>query len=97
MDIAENGRVGVEKYFSGKYDMVFMDMEMPVMDGYEATRMIRKEESESNLKPVPIIALTAHALKGKEQESLEAGCTSHMTKPFKKQALLDTITKYAPS
>ena len=94
--IAENGKVGVEQYLSGRYDLVFMDMEMPVMDGYDATRMIRKQEHENNQIPVPIIALTAHALKGKEQESFDAGCTSHMTKPFKKKELLEAITKYAP-
>lgn len=93
--IAENGKAGVEKYATGSYDLVFMDMEMPVMDGYEATRVIRKQESEMNKKPVPIIALTAHALKGKEQESFAAGCTNHMTKPFKKAELLETVRVYS--
>jgi len=95
VDIAENGKVGVEKFTTGEFDLVFMDMEMPVMDGYTATRMIRKWESEKNRNPVPIIALTAHALKGKEQESLKSGCTSHMTKPFKKNELLETIAKHS--
>ena len=95
VDIAENGKIGVEKYISGRYDLVFMDMEMPVMDGYDATRMIRTWESDNNRKPMPIIALTAHALKGKAQESLDAGCTSHMTKPFKKKELLETIQRHS--
>ncbi len=90
----ENGKEGVEEYISGNYDLVFMDMEMPIMDGYEATRLIRGHESKNNKKPVPIIALTAHALKGKEQESLYAGCTTHMTKPFKKADLIKTIERY---
>ncbi|MCP4351464.1 MAG: PAS domain S-box protein [Desulfobacterales bacterium] len=94
IDIAENGRAGYEKYTKGKYDMIFMDKEMPVMDGYEAARAIRKWEQENNAGPVPIIALTAHALKGKEQESFEAGCTGHMTKPFKKRQLLEMLDIY---
>ncbi|MCP4351463.1 MAG: response regulator [Desulfobacterales bacterium] len=91
IDIAENGRTGYEKYTKGKYDMIFMDKEMPVMDGYEAARAIRKWEQENNTQPVPIIALTAHALKGREQESFEAGCTGHMTKPFRKAQLLEIM------
>ncbi len=94
VDISENGKIGLEKYKSGTYDLVFMDMEMPVMDGYEATRRIREWEVEYNVAPVPIIALTAHALRGKEQESLDAGCTAHMTKPFKKKELFKAIAEY---
>jgi len=89
--VAENGKIGVEKYTDKTFDVVFMDMEMPVMDGLAATRAIREWERQNNVRQVPIIALTAHALKGKEQESLEAGCTGHMTKPFKKAELLAAI------
>ncbi|CAN2046305.1 two-component system, sensor histidine kinase and response regulator [Candidatus Magnetomoraceae bacterium gMMP-1] len=94
LDIAENGAIGVEKHLANNYDMIFMDIEMPVMDGFEATRTIRQWEKEKDLKPTPIIALTAHALKGYNIKSLEAGCTNYMTKPFKKISLLETIDKY---
>ncbi|MBI5750198.1 MAG: response regulator, partial [Nitrospinae bacterium] len=84
IEIAENGEIAVEKFMSGKYDIVFMDMQMPVMDGYTATGIIRKWEAEKGAEFTPIIALTAHALKEDEQKSLDAGCTSHLTKPIKK-------------
>ncbi|HLA50149.1 MAG TPA: response regulator, partial [Thermodesulfovibrionia bacterium] len=76
IEIAENGEIALEKFMSGKYDIVFMDMQMPVMDGYTSTKIIRKWEAEKGSESTPIIALTAHALKEDEQKSLDAGCTS---------------------
>lgn len=94
VDIAENGKIAVEKFQTGNYDLVLMDMEMPVMDGYTATKEIRKWEAKEQKKPTPVVALTAHALKEHEQNSLDVGCTGHVTKPFRKQTLLETIHKY---
>ncbi len=94
IDIAENGEIGVEKFKSGKYDIVLMDMHMPVMDGYTATREMRKLEREKGTKPTPIIALTAYALKEDTEKSFDAGCNDHLTKPVKKQKLLEIIQKY---
>jgi CheY-like chemotaxis protein len=94
IDIAENGEIAVEKFVSGEYDLVLMDMQMPVMDGYTATRKIRKWESENQVDQTPIIALTAYALKDDEQKSLDAGCTAHLTKPIKKTMLMGTIDKF---
>ena len=94
LDIAENGEIAVEKFTSGKYDLVLMDMQMPVMDGYTATRVIRKWESQNQAETTPIIALTAHALKEDTQKSLDAGCTEHLTKPIKKAKLIETVHKY---
>jgi CheY-like chemotaxis protein len=91
IDIAENGEIAVEKFISEKYDLVLMDMQMPVMDGYTATKAIRKWERENEVKATPIIALTAYALKEDKQKSLEAGCTAHLIKPIKKQTLIETI------
>jgi two-component system sensor histidine kinase/response regulator len=82
LDLAENGAVAVEKFKSGNYDPVLMDMQMPVMDGYTATRTIRAWESQEGVKPTPIIALTAFALKDEVQKSLDAGCNAHLTKPI---------------
>ncbi len=91
MDTAENGQEGVNRFISGKYDLVLMDVEMPVMDGYTATRIIRKFEQERGTKATPIIALTANAFKEDALKSIDAGCTAHLTKPVKKAALFEAI------
>jgi len=102
IDMAENGAIAVEKFQSRAYDMVLMDVQMPVMDGYTATQAMRAWEREkigTSLKsvPTPIIALTAYALKEEAQKSLDAGCTAHLTKPIKKAALMATIQAYTKS
>jgi two-component system sensor histidine kinase/response regulator len=94
IDMAENGAIAVEKFKSGKYDLVLMDVQMPVMDGYTATREIRKWEREQGRKEIPIIALTAHAMKEDIQKSLDAGCTDHLTKPIKRATLMEAVQKY---
>ena len=76
------------------FDMIFMDMQMPVMDGYTATRAIREWERQERQRPTPIIALTAYALKEDAAKSLDAGCSAHVAKPVKKDGLLRTITEY---
>ena len=93
IDVAENGLIAVNKFKSKKYDLVLMDMQMPEMDGYTATKEIRKYEKETGMRPVPIIALTAHALEENMQKSLDAGCDDHLTKPIKKKVLLAAIQK----
>jgi len=95
IDIAENGAIAVDKFQSGNYDLVLMDMEMPVMDGYDATRTIRRWEKEQSVKATPIVALTAHALTEERQTCLDAGCTAHISKPIKKALLMETILEYA--
>lgn len=95
LDMAENGAVALAKFKSGTYDLVLMDMQMPVMDGLEATAAIRRWEGEEQRQPTPIIALTANAFEQEVKKSLAAGCTAHVTKPIKKQTLLSTITQYA--
>ncbi|MCX5828723.1 MAG: response regulator [Deltaproteobacteria bacterium] len=93
LQMAENGAVGVEMFKTGTYDLVFMDMQMPVMDGYTATQEIRRWEQDQGLPSVPIFALTAFALKEDEQKSLDAGCNGHLVKPIKKAALFEVINK----
>lgn len=94
LDIAENGAIAVEKFRAGSYDLVLMDMQMPVMDGYSATQAIRAWESEHRINAASIIALTAHAMKEDTQKSLDAGCDEHLTKPIKKNTLLKVIERY---
>jgi two-component system sensor histidine kinase/response regulator len=94
IDIAENGAIALEKFKTGKYDLVLMDVQMPIMDGYTATREIRKWERENGRKETPIIALTAHAMKEDMQKSLDAGCTDHLTKPIKRATLMEVVQKY---
>ena len=95
IDMAENGEIAVQKFTSGRYDLVLMDMQMPVMDGYSATQAIRNWEKAQGCAPTPIVALTAHALAGDAEKSLEAGCNGHVTKPIKKPKLMETIAQFA--
>ena len=95
LDMAGNGQSAVEKFIRAPYDLVLMDVQMPVMDGYTATKLIRKWEGEQHRSPAPILALTANALKGEVQKSLAAGCTAHLVKPIRKAQLLQAITQYA--
>jgi len=91
LDIAEDGGVAVEQFKRGHYDVILMDMNMPVMDGYEATRAIRAWEQQQDLPKTQIIALTALVLKEEGEKILEAGCNAHMTKPIKRQTLLEVL------
>ena len=94
IDIAENGEVATAKFMSNTYDLVLMDMQMPVMDGYTATREIRKWEAESGVKPTPIVALTASAFIEAVRKSQDAGCDAHINKPVKKSVLLEAIYEH---
>ncbi len=95
LEMAENGQIGLEKFMSDPYDLVLMDMRMPVMDGYTATREIRHWEQEQGQAPAPIIALTAHALKADRQKCLDAGCSDYLSKPVKKADLLKKIEEHS--
>ena len=95
LDMAENGAIGVQKFQSGTYGLVLMDIQMPVMDGYQATSTIRAWERSQGQEATPIIALTANAFKDDIEKSLAAGCTAHLTKPIKKQTLLEAILTYS--
>ncbi|HKW97002.1 MAG TPA: ATP-binding protein [Bryobacteraceae bacterium] len=94
LDAAPNGAIAVEKFQSRQYDVVLMDVQMPVMDGYTATREIRAWEKGHGRAPTPVLALTAHALKEEEGKSLAAGCTAHLTKPIRKDRLIAAIQNY---
>ena len=93
---AVNGLVAVESAERKAYDLILMDVEMPEMDGFRATRLIRAAELRDGRRPVPILALTAHAVKGYREKCLESGCTGYLAKPVRKQALLDAVAAALP-
>jgi CheY-like chemotaxis protein len=95
VEIAENGAIAYEKFTAGHYDLVLMDRQMPVMDGLTATRAIREWEQANHRLPIPIIALTASALKGDQEKFVAAGCTAYLTKPIKQEALLQAIKEHS--
>ena len=94
LDTAEDGEIALKKFKAYKYDLVLMDIDMPVMDGYTATREIRKWEAQNRGNETPIVVLSAHALVEHRQKSLEAGCTAHLAKPIKKEDLLAAIRQH---
>jgi PAS domain S-box-containing protein len=95
LDFASNGVEAIERRKQASYDLILMDVQMPVMDGYTATREIRAWEKENRAPRVPIVALTAHALSGAAAESIEAGCDGHVTKPVEQGDLMEAIAKFA--
>jgi two-component system sensor histidine kinase/response regulator len=95
IDEAENGKIAFEKFKKNVYDLVLMDMQMPVMDGYTATKKIRAWEKRVSAEETPIIALTAFALRGDAEKCLDAGCNTHVAKPVKMETLLDVLKEFA--
>ncbi|MCD6092104.1 MAG: response regulator [Bacteroidales bacterium] len=91
LDIAENGKVALEKYKLDTYDLILMDVQMPIMSGIEATKEIRRYENENHIDPIKIIAVTAFALDNKRQECMEAGMDNFLAKPFKPTQLIRMI------
>jgi len=89
---AENGEEAVEKFNNESFDLVLMDVQMPKMDGFEATKQIREQEVISG-KHIPIIAMTAHAMKGDKEKCLESGMDYYITKPVDSQELISLIKK----
>lgn len=88
--IATNGLAGVEAAVTAKPDLVLMDMSLPVIDGWEATRRIKGNPATAD---IPVIALTAHAMAGDRERAMEAGCDDYDTKPIELPALLDKIAR----
>ncbi|MDZ4724987.1 MAG: ATP-binding protein [Leptospira sp.] len=100
IDVAENGKIAVDKAMSNKYNVALMDMQMPIMDGNEAIKLIRDNEKKSKIptsKSLPIIALTANVSKEDIKKSFEAGCSSYLTKPVRKTDLVRLIYFYTTS
>ncbi len=94
VEIAGNGEIGLQKISADSdvglfFDIVLMDMQMPVMDGYEATRILREQGYKR-----PIVAITAHALSGDREKTIYAGCDDYIAKPVDRKVLIETIKKY---
>jgi len=95
VEIADNGALGVQKVMRDMdnglvFDVILMDMQMPVMDGYEATAFLRKHNYDR-----PIVAVTAHALTGDREKTLKAGCDDYIAKPIDNRTLIEIVQKYA--
>jgi len=96
-DRAVNGHQALEEVRARSYDLVFMDCQMPGMDGYEVTSRIRTWEENSGGRRIPIVAVTAHAMTGDRERCLAAGMDDYMTKPIELHRLADMIAKWLPS
>ena len=90
-EIVNNGHEALQAAMTHSFDIILMDCQMPEMDGFESTNLIRKWEQEHNRPHIPIIALTADSVLGSKQKCLDAGMDAYCSKPVKSQALLQTI------
>ena len=93
-DVAENGRIAFEMRIANEYDIVFMDIQMPVMNGVDSTHAILDYEKEHNLKHIPIIAVTANALKGDRERFLAEGLDDYISKPIQLDKFMEVLDKY---
>lgn len=91
---ATNGEEGVALAQSQRPDLILMDVQLPIIDGYEATRRIK---SNAELRSIPVIAVTSYALSGDEAKARAAGCDAYVAKPFSPRLLLAKIRKYLPA
>jgi two-component system, cell cycle response regulator DivK len=91
---AVNGEDGVALALSTRPDLILMDIQLPAMDGYEATRRIK---SNAELKSIPVIAVTSYALSGDEAKARAAGCDAYVAKPFSPRQLLAKVREYLPT
>jgi CheY-like chemotaxis protein/nitrogen-specific signal transduction histidine kinase len=93
-EIARNGLEAIERFAPDKYSIIMMDVEMPIMDGFETTKHIRAVEKEGDYDAVPIIAMTAHAMKGDRERCLMSGMNDYIAKPLNPHQLQKLLTKY---
>jgi PAS domain S-box-containing protein len=92
VEVADNGREAVEKALAAEFDVILMDMQMPEMDGYAATSMLRQKGYSRS-----IVALTAHAMSGDEEKCIRAGCNAYLTKPIEADRLIKALARQMPS
>ena len=86
---AIDGKEAVEMFSQNKIDLVLMDLQLPIMDGYTATREIKKLNPD-----IPIVAQTAHVMSGEREKCMEAGCDDYLAKPIRLQILMDTLSRF---
>lgn len=91
VDIAANGQMAVDMYQSGSYDVILMDIQMPILDGLEATLAIRKYEEEHKLDQIKIVAITANALNEDKAKCFEVGMNEYITKPIQTEELKNVL------
>ena len=92
MTIADDGQDAVEKTLKGSFDLIFMDVRMPRLNGFEATETLHQKGVN-----IPIVALTAHAMEGDRDLCIEAGCNDYLSKPIEREKLLEVLGKYLPA
>ena len=92
--LANNGAEACVIFDRDPFDLVLMDVQMPEMDGFEATRRLRQRERETGIR-VPIVAMTAHAMSGDRERCLDAGMDDHITKPISRKVLEETVMRYS--
>ena len=94
VDLAENGNLAVDMFNKQKFDLILMDVQMPVLDGREATQKIREIEQKRGLARTPIVAMTAHAMDGDRDKCIESGMDDYVTKPLTKNTFLEAVTRW---
>ena len=94
ISFAVNGEEAVDQATHHDFDMIFMDVSMPVMDGIQATKAIRAYENENGVQPTPIICLSAHVMEESVNEATEAGMDDYLSKPLLKEKLTESIDKW---
>ena len=96
VDVAADGEEAIRMWSTLPYDLVFMDCQMPKLDGFEATRIIRKQEAAKALQSTPIIAMTANAMKGDKEACLAAGMDDYTSKPIHREELREVLSRWRP-
>jgi len=96
-EVAQNGQDAIDKFSSGRYSVILLDIEMPVMDGYEVVRLVREYEKKRGLSRTAVIAMTAHALKGDREKCIAAGMDDYISKPFNPYQMHAMLIKYHDS
>ena len=94
---AENGQEAVDHFLQNRFDIIFMDMQMPVMDGYKAVQEIRRIEQESGAQKTPIVAMTAYSMQGDREKCLSAGMDSYLSKPARPNEIIATLRRLLAS